>query len=130
MHLKDINNLHDIQLLVNSFYDRVKIDPLLGPIFHGIIRDQWPAHLDKMYRFWETVLLDAHTYQGAPFLPHASMPLEQQHFHRWISLFHGTIDEHFSGEKAERAKWQASKMASLFLNKIQSYQNKPSKPLL
>ncbi|EPB65566.1 hypothetical protein ANCCEY_15368, partial [Ancylostoma ceylanicum] len=33
-----------------------------------------------MYRFWQTILLDEHTYYGAPFPPHARMPLEQHHF--------------------------------------------------
>jgi|GEM_PF-3202726 len=49
---KDIATLGDIQLLVNAFYQQIREDALLGPIFNGVIQDRWPAHLEKMYRFW------------------------------------------------------------------------------
>lgn len=127
---KDITTIEDIRLLVDTFYDEVKKDPLIGPIFIGVIRDQWPAHLEKMYRFWQTVLLDEHTYYGSPFLPHARLPVEWKHFERWLQLFDKTIDENFTGEKAERAKWQGKRMAELFHSKIEYYKNNSSTPLL
>ncbi len=76
MHTKkDIVTFQDIQVLVNSFYDKVQKDELLAPIFNNVIQNHWSEHLEKMYRFWETVLLDANTYFGAPFLPHANLPV-------------------------------------------------------
>ncbi|HPZ88847.1 MAG TPA: group III truncated hemoglobin [Flavihumibacter sp.] len=50
--LNDIKTMEDIQLLVDRFYQRVRENKLLGPIFAGVIGDQWPKHLEKMYRFW------------------------------------------------------------------------------
>jgi len=88
--MKDIQNIDDIKLMVNTFYDNVKVDTLIGPIFNGVIKD-WQPHLNKMYGFWETVLLDVHSYSGSPFPPHAKMPLEQIHFERWLLLFFKTI---------------------------------------
>ena len=71
-----------------------------------------------MVRFWQTVLLNEHTYQGSPFAPHADLPLEKEHFERWLALFYDNIDVHFTGEKVIEAKWRAAKMAEMFKNKI------------
>lgn len=123
---QDIQNHSDIILLVDTFYRDIRADKLLGPIFMSIIQDGWPSHLEKMYRFWETVLLGAHTYQGAPFSPHANMAIDAVHFKRWIEIFHSCVDAHFSGEKAEEAKVRSEKMASLFLSKIQYIKDHPN----
>ncbi len=119
--LKDISSLDDIRLLVDSFYGKARTDELLGPIFNGIIQDRWPEHLDKMYRFWETVLLDNHTYHGSPFWPHAQMPVNATHFDRWQLLFRETVTQHFDGPKASEACWRGEKMAQMFLSKITYY---------
>lgn len=125
-----IESLEDIEYLVNSFYDKVRTDELLGPVFNSVIRDRWPEHLKKMYTFWQTVLLKEHTYFGSPFPPHARLPVQKAHFDRWLELFNGTVDEHFSGEKAEEAKWRALKMAEMFLMKIEYHQRKGTKPIV
>lgn len=123
---KQIISLTEIKTLVDAFYTKVQKDDLIGPIFDRIIQDKWPEHLEKMYRFWETVLLDKHSYKGSPFAPHAKLPLEKKHFERWLSLFFETIDEHFEGKKAEEAKWRANKMAEMFRYKIEYYKNNHS----
>ena len=115
----DIASRKDIILLVDEFYAKIQVDDLIGGIFHGVIKNNWDTHLEKMYRFWETVLLENHTYSGAPFMPHAGLPLEQVHFDRWLLLFGATIDEHFAGTVAEDAKARATKMAVMFLSKIE-----------
>ena len=127
---KNISNIEDIQLMVNSFYEKVRRDDLLGDIFSSIIQDNWDTHLEKMYRFWQTVLLSEHTYYGSPFSPHANLPVSVSHFHQWKALFFETVDEHFCGEKAEEAKWRAEKMAEMFLMKIEYYKNSQAKPIL
>lgn len=126
----DIITLTDIQLLVDNFYSKIKVDDLLGGIFNGVIKDRWPQHLEKMYRFWQTVLLDEYTYQGTPFPPHAQLPVEQHHFDRWLKLFNETVDELFAGTKAERAKWQGQRMAEMFLSKIIYYRDRNATPLI
>lgn len=116
--MKDIQDLDDVKILVNTFYGKVQQDELIGPIFNELIQNRWPEHLEKMYRFWETVLLDNHSYYGSPFAPHAKMPLEKHHFERWLQLFNETLRENFSGETADEALWRAEKMAQMFQYKI------------
>lgn len=123
---REILTLEDIKVLVDNFYGKVRRDDLLKDIFDGVIQDRWPEHLEKMYRFWQTVLLGDHTYFGAPFPPHAKLPVEWDHFERWLKLFYETVDENFVGEKAARAKWQGERMADMFHYKIQYYRNTPS----
>ncbi|MEO5601554.1 MAG: group III truncated hemoglobin [Cyclobacteriaceae bacterium] len=130
MMKQDIHNMEDIKLLVESFYGRVRKDKLLKDIFNERIEDRWPAHLEKMYRFWQTVLLEEHTYYGSPFVPHAKLPVEVQHFEQWIKLFYETVDELFAGEKATKAKWQGERMARMFHSKIEYYKNNSITPLL
>lgn len=127
---KDITTIEDIRLLVDTFYGKIREDLLLGGIFNSVIKDRWPEHLEKMYRFWQTVLLGEHTYYGSPFPQHAQLPIEQKHFDAWLKLWHETIDEHFNGEKADEAKWRGDKMAVMFLSKIWYYRNNSSTPLL
>lgn len=117
--VKELTSLDDIRIMVDSFYQKVREDNLLQGIFNNTIKERWPEHLEKMYRFWQTLLLEEHTYHGAPFAPHAVMPLTQQHFQRWLELFHATVDELFAGEKAELAKERGSRIAEVFLAKMQ-----------
>ena len=71
----DIATLEDIKLLVDTFYSQVQKDDFLGPIFNEKIGNRWPEHLEKMYRFWQTILLEVHTYSGSPFPPHKQLPV-------------------------------------------------------
>ena len=124
-HVKDILTLRDIMDLVDTFYDKVRADELLSPIFNERIGD-----LEKMYSFWQTVLLDERTYYGAPFPPHAQLPVDHTHFQQWMMLFITTIDELFEGEKAKEAKWRAARMAELFESKIEHYRKQGFKNLI
>jgi hemoglobin len=126
----DILALDDVKLLVDTFYDKVREDQLIGPIFNERIQNRWPEHLAKMYTFWQTVLLGEHTYYGSPFPPHAQLPVEKEHFERWLSLFSETLYELFSGEIADEAMWRANKMAVMFQYKIEHYKNNPTKSLI
>ncbi|KAA9037168.1 group III truncated hemoglobin [Ginsengibacter hankyongi] len=130
MNSTRIASLDDIKRLVDTFYEKVRKDELIGPIFDDRIHDRWPQHLEKMYTFWQTVLLGEHTYYGSPFPPHAGLPVSHIHFEKWMELFIQTVDELFIGEIAEDAKWRAGKMAELFESKIKYYTGNPFKSLL
>ncbi|WP_163380000.1 group III truncated hemoglobin [Cyclobacterium sp. SYSU L10401] len=124
-----IEEIDQIKSLVDAFYGKVKADPLLAPIFENRIKGDWDKHLDKMYRFWQTILLEEHTYYGSPFTPHASMPIDAQHFERWLELFKATVNEKFTGEKAKEAIWRAEKMALMFQAKLNYYRENEIYPL-
>lgn len=128
---QDIKTIADIKLLVDQFYTTVREDNLIGPIFQERIQNNWNTHLEKMYRFWQTILLDKHTYFGSPFPPHISLPIEAKHFDHWILLFTNTVDSLYVGEKAEEAKWRAQKMAQMFQFKKEYFNTNPTnKPII
>jgi hemoglobin len=72
--------------LVDGFYERVRSDPLLGPIFAERIED-WAPHLATMRDFWSGVALMTGRYKGKPMQKHLPLPIERQHFERWLALF-------------------------------------------
>lgn len=117
----DIQSLEDVKLLVDTFYGRVQKDSLIGPIFNEKLEGRWQEHLEKMYQFWQTVLLEQYTYKGRPFPAHAQLPVDTEHFSNWKVIFNTTVDELFQGEVAQEAKWRADKMAAMFLSKIQYF---------
>ena len=126
----DISELDDVKLLVDTFYGKVRNDNLIGPIFNERIQDRWPQHLNKMYTFWQTVLLSEHTYFGTPFPPHAQLPVEGEHFERWLSIFKETVAELFFGKTADEALWRANKMAEMFQSKIRYYKKNSQNSLI
>lgn len=118
----DILELEDIKSLVDFFYSKVKENELLNPVFRDKISDeQWPAHLDKMYRFWQTLLLGEHTYQGNPLMHHLQLPLTKEHFEEWLRLFHETANQLFTGEKATEAMIRAEKIRWVFQTKMEQF---------
>ena len=75
-----------IRNLVDHFYERIRFDPDLAPIFAARVAD-WSAHLGTMYDFWSGVALMTGRYKGKPVQKHAPMPLRPPHFVRWLQLF-------------------------------------------
>lgn len=123
MVILDITTIEDIKLLVNTFYTKVQKDDLIGPIFNEKMQGRWPEHLETMYKFWQTILLEQHTYSGSPFPPHKHLPVDQSHFTRWIEIFTKTVDSLFIGILAEEAKMRAVTMASMFQHKIEYFRD-------
>jgi hemoglobin len=58
--------------LIPDFYDRVRADALIGPVFAGAI-DNWPPHLDKLVAFWSSVMLTTGRYKGNPMAAHMKL---------------------------------------------------------
>jgi hemoglobin len=81
-----------IARLVHHFYDRVREDPLLGPVFETRIAD-WGPHLDRMCAFWSSVALMSGRYHGQPMEKHMTLPIAAEHFDRWLALFEATAAE-------------------------------------
>jgi len=119
---KDIEQREDILILVNSFYNKVKIDTTIGHIFSDVAHVNWELHLPIMYDFWGGILLDEHSYSGNPIAKHIALsrqhPLTAEHFAVWLQLFNQTVDELFVGVKADEAKARAEQIALLMQHKI------------
>jgi hemoglobin len=81
-----------IERLVRTFYDKVRNDPLLGPIFSQRIVD-WEPHLQRMCAFWSSVALMTGQYHGRPMEKHLPLPVDARHFDQWLELFQETAHE-------------------------------------
>jgi hemoglobin len=119
---KDIENIEDIKILVDQFYELVKTDPLIGHIFTIDINVNWERHLPVMYSFWENTLFYTGNYTGNPMAMHQRIHqmvnLNAQQFDRWTTLFTATVDYYFAGEKAELAKQRALSIATVMKIKL------------
>ena len=82
-----------IAALVHAFYDKVREDAALGPIFNAAIAD-WGPHLDKMCAFWSSVMRMSGRYHGNPMAAHIRLKsVQPEHFTRWLELFGETARE-------------------------------------
>lgn len=81
-----------IERLVRRFYEHVREDALLGPIFAARIAD-WEPHLQRMFAFWSAVALMSGRYHGQPMVKHLPLPIDARHFDRWLALFEETARE-------------------------------------
>jgi len=117
--LNDLSNKDDIKVLIDLFYQRAKVDEVIGPIFSAHVKpEEWPSHLERMYDFWNSALFLSREYVGNPFARHIPLKLEEQHFKRWLAIFNKTVDENFIGDVADDIKDRAMKMGIMFQAKL------------
>lgn len=82
-----------VRRVVETFYDKVRRDDLLGPIFGKAVHD-WPSHLDRLVDFWSSLTLLTGAYKGHPMRAHFGLgDIGDAHFHRWLDLFETTLAE-------------------------------------
>jgi hemoglobin len=80
--------------LVRDFYGRVREDERLGPIFAGVIGEDWEPHLEKMTEFWCSVILKTRSYEGRPVPAHLKLKqVREEDFAIWLSHFRKTANE-------------------------------------
>jgi hemoglobin len=112
---RDLDSPEEIAEMVRRFYADVAMDDLLGPMFNDVARVDWSEHLPKLTAFWCRALLDLPGYAGNPFRAHAEVhdlrPFTPEHFQRWLSLFHETLDLGWVGPNAQRAHQLADNVA-------------------
>ena len=122
MKRKDITQRKDIERLVNSFYDKVKQDPEIGPIFMDVAKVNWEKHLPVMYDFWENIIFQTGNYTGNPmtahFRIHEKNPFTKAHFTRWLALFQETLNDSFEGQNTELARQRALSIATVMEIKL------------
>lgn len=122
MQKPDIAGRAEIETLVNTFYERVRADQVLGFIFNDVAQTDWATHLPKMYAFWETVLFRSGGYTGNPLATHAKLvpqtAMGRAQFDQWLMLFRATVDDLFAGEKAEHIKSCAADMSNVIYSRI------------
>jgi len=99
-----------IARLVDGFYERVRADPLIGPVFNARIHD-WGPHLEQMKLFWSSVALMSGAYHGRPMPKHLPLPVDARHFDRWLELFEATARDLCPAVAADRFIERARRIA-------------------
>ena len=119
---KDITSRADIEQLVTTFYEQVKKDDTIGFIFTDVIKINWDHHIPLIVDFWESILLDNPVYtknaMEVHYVLNKKMPLQKEHFAKWVLLFCGAVDELFEGKIAALAKTRAKSIAGLMQFKM------------
>lgn len=101
-----------IHRLVDDFYERIRADPELGPIFMRAIPGDWDPHLATMRKFWSSVMLTSGRYKGDPVSVHRRVTgIEMELFDRWLSLFHQTSRKLFVDDIADALLEKAARIA-------------------
>lgn len=81
-----------ITMLVDRFYEKVRRDPQIGPIFNAAVHD-WDEHKRLLTSFWTSVALGAGSYRGNPMGAHRPHPIRVEHFDHWLALWSETCSE-------------------------------------
>lgn len=109
-----------ISQLVEQFYEAVRSDAMLGPIFDANIFD-WPHHLARMKDFWASVMLESGRFSGNPMKKHIAIGrLDAAHFARWQSVWDTTLTRIAPNEEvANRFRDAARRIGESLLTGIQ-----------
>ncbi|MDI1239836.1 MAG: group III truncated hemoglobin [Polaromonas sp.] len=111
MPAADLCTDDEVSELVRTFYENVRKDNLLGPIFQRHVAN-WDEHLPKMVDFWSSALRGTARFRGAPMPKHAALPgLSAALFRHWLTLFRRTTDGLPNRAMAERANDLATRIA-------------------
>lgn len=116
MSKPDLDSRPRIEGFVDQFYARVLVDPQLAPVFLDAAQIDLAVHLPHIKDYWCKLLLgergyDRHTMDIHRRL-HRKRPLTAADFQRWLALFSATLDEHYCGERTERARQLAVTIAA------------------
>lgn len=101
-----------LRRLVVLFYERVRADAELGPIFEDAIHD-WPAHLETLTAFWSSVMLTSGRYKGNPMAAHMKHQarITPALFRRWLALFGETAADTLPVDQAGAIAAKAARIA-------------------
>jgi hemoglobin len=115
-HKPDLDSRENIELFVDLFYEQLLADERLAPIFIDTAGIDLAVHLPHIKDYWCKLLLGEKGYQRHTMNIHRQLhgkrPLQVEDFQRWLNFFTETVDEHFSGERAQRAKQVAASIAA------------------
>lgn len=113
MHSNPQISPEEISNLVDRFYEKVRVDPEIGPVFNAVVED-WPTHLRLLKDFWSTVLFTESLYKGDPLSTHLKLPLQPAHFKRWLELFAETAHIVMPSEHATLVIAKSQRIAENF----------------
>src|SRR5690242_16273725 len=81
-----------VRHVVVLFYEKIRRDNVLGPIFEEAIGLHWAPHIERIIQFWLTATRLGRGYDGKDFMPahlkHYSIDTSQ--IPMWLELFRET----------------------------------------
>ncbi|MFN5910892.1 MAG: group III truncated hemoglobin [Bacteroidota bacterium] len=113
--MRDISSYEDLLVLIRKFYDKLLADEQIGHFFTALDLN---VHIPKVADFWAFILLDQTGYRNNMMSAHAHLNLNKADFTQWLLLFHATIRENHSGEKAELAIERSQMIALTMESKL------------
>jgi hemoglobin len=88
-----------VPVLVRAFYDKVRVDAQLAPVFAKALGHDWSGHMATMCDFWSTAMRLSRRYKGDMLATHQRVEgLHSALFERWLELFEQTVGEHFAAQ--------------------------------
>jgi hemoglobin len=113
--MPDMDSRENIEFFVDRFYERLLADEQLAPIFVDVADIDLTVHLPHIKDYWCKLLLGEKGYQRHTMNIHRQLhtkrSLRAEDFERWLDFFTTTVDAHFAGDQAERAKQVAAAIA-------------------
>lgn len=80
-----------IKNLVTHFYQKIRRDEVLGPIFNDVAKVDWDHHIPLICQFWNSIMLKTNEYHSNAYRKHVilgeKIALTEAHFSRWLMLF-------------------------------------------
>lgn len=101
-----------LERLIRAFYDRVRADAHIGPLFNAAVHD-WPGHLEKLVAFWSSVMLSTGRYKGSPVAEHLKhkAAIAPAMFDRWLAIWADTTNELLAPAAAAALQAKAARIA-------------------
>lgn len=101
-----------LERLIPAFYDRVRADAEIGPLFNAAV-DDWAVHLDKLVAFWSSVMLTSGRYKGSPMAAHLEhkAAITPAMFDRWLAIWADTSNEMMAPGAAAALQAKAGRIA-------------------
>jgi hemoglobin len=102
-----------VRKVIVSFYQKVRGDALLGPIFAEAIGNGWDSHIERIVGFWLTATRLGRGYDGRNFMPAhlRNTSIRADQLPRWFELFRATATEQCSPQAASVLVDIAERMA-------------------
>ena len=101
-----------LERLIPAFYDRVRADADIGPLFNAAVHD-WLDHLEKLVAFWSSVMLASGRYKGSPVAEHLKhkAAITPAMFDRWLAIWADTTNELLAPAAATAMQAKAARIA-------------------
>ncbi|MEO8401230.1 MAG: group III truncated hemoglobin [Gammaproteobacteria bacterium] len=105
-----------IKKLVIHFYQKVRNDEMLGPIFNDVAKVDWDHHIPLICQFWNSIMLKTNEYHSNAYRKHVMLGektnLTEAHFTRWLTLFQEEAFKHLPVAEAQLITDKATMIAS------------------